>query len=196
MPVEIDNAIPFDKDDTHASYDPDQVQRYWRTLVRIDRVMHEFRSRFLGKASPVHLWWGALDLATSRFSGRLAPPHPGGAPHLGPHVMREAYSHEVSSCGYWPDGDEGLFYSYIYPEPDGYRNAPVQPDGAHYNDELGEFVLPYEQVRKSADPEKLLLDFLQTTYAAAAEHASWQRHALERSTWPSDHNRAESAENR
>jgi hypothetical protein len=180
MPVEIENAIPFDNDDTHASYDRDHVQRYWRTLVQIDRVMHEFRSRFLGKASPVHLWWGALDLATSRFSGRPAPPHPGGAPNLGPHVMLEAYSYEVSSCGYWPDGDHGLFYSYVYPEPDGFRDAPVEPVGAYYSEELGEFVLPYERVRESANPEKLLLDFLQTTYEAAAEHAGWQRPTLER----------------
>jgi hypothetical protein len=182
IPVEIENAIPFDKDDTHASYDRDHVQRYWRTLVQIDRVMHEFRSRFLGKASPIHLWWGALDLATSRFSGRPAPPHPGRAPNLGPHVMLEAYSHEVSSCGYWPDGDQGLFYSYIYPEPDGFRDAPVQPDGAYYSEELGEFVLPYERVRESGNPENLLLDFLQTTYEAAAEHAGWQRSTLERTT--------------
>ncbi|GAA3070382.1 DUF5996 family protein [Pseudonocardia yunnanensis] len=181
MPVEIENAIPFDKDDTHASYDRDHVQRYWRTLVQTDRVMHEFRSRFLGKASPVHLWWGALDLATSRFSGRPAPPHPSSAPHLGPHVMLEAYSYEVSSCGYWPDGDQGLFYSYIYPEPDGFRDAPVT-DGAYYSHELGEFVLPYERIRESADPDNLLLDFLQSTYVAAAEHAGWQRSSLERST--------------
>ncbi|WP_433282949.1 DUF5996 family protein [Pseudonocardia xinjiangensis] len=179
-PVEIENAIPFDNDDTHASYDRDHVQRYWRTLVQIDRVMHEFRGRFLGKASPVHLWWGALDLATSRFSGRPAPPHPGGAPNIGPHVMLEAYSYEVSSCGYWPDGDHGLFYSYVYPEPDGFRDAPVEPVGAYYSEELGEFVLPYERVRESADPEKLLLDFLQTTYEAAAEYAGWQRPTLER----------------
>ncbi|WP_433273918.1 DUF5996 family protein [Pseudonocardia xinjiangensis] len=182
MPVEIENAIPFDNDDTHASYDRDHVQRYWRTLVQIDRVMHKFRSRFLGKASPVHLWWGALDLATSRFSGRPAPPHPSSAPNLGPHVMLEAYSYEVSSCGYWPDRDHGLFYSYIYPEPDGFRDAPVEPDGAYYSEELGEFVLPYEPIRESANPENLLLDFLQTTYEAAAEHAGWQRSTLERTT--------------
>ena len=180
MPVEIEGAIPFDKDDTHASYDGDQVRRYWRTLVQVDRVMHVFRSRFLGKASPVHLWWGALDLATSRFSGRPAPAHTGGGPHLAPQVMREAYSHEVSSCGYWPDGDEGLFYSYVYPEPDGFREAPVRPEGARYNEELGEFVLPYERVREDTDPDSALLDFFHTTYHAAAEHAGWQRSALER----------------
>jgi hypothetical protein len=184
MPVEIEGAIPFDKDDTHASYDGDQVQRYWRTLVQIDRVMHVFRSRFLGKASPVHLWWGALDLATSRFSGRPAPAHPGGAPNLGPHVMREAYSHEVSSCGYWPDGDEGLFYSYVYPEPDGFRDAPVRPEGARYDEELGEFVLPYERIRESTDPDSVLLDFFHTTYQAAAELAGWQRSALEQRDLP------------
>jgi Family of unknown function (DUF5996) len=184
MPVEIQGAIPFDEDDTHASYDGDQVERYWRTLVEIDRVMHQFRSRFLGKASPVHLWWGALDLATSRFSGRPAPAHPGGAPNLGPHVMREAYSHEVSSCGYWPDGHEGLFYSYVYPEPDGFRDAPVRPEGARYDEELGEFVLPYERIRESTDPDSVLLDFFHTTYQAAAEPAGWQRSALEQRDLP------------
>jgi hypothetical protein len=183
MPVEIEGAIAFDEDDLHASYDDEQVQRFWQTLLRIDRVMHEFRSRFLGKASPVHLWWGALDLATSRFSGRPAPPHTGRPPNLGPHVMLEAYSHEVSSCGYWPGGGgEGLLYSYVYPEPVGFRDAPVQPDGAHYSDELGEFVLPYELIRESANPGNLLLDFLQSTYVAAAEHAGWDRSRLERAT--------------
>jgi hypothetical protein len=182
MPVEVVGAIPFDEDDTHASYDGDQVQRYWRALVLVDRLMHEFRSRFLGKASPVHLWWGALDLATSRFSGRLAPPHPGGAPNLGAHVALEAYSHEVSSCGYWPGGHEGLFYSYIYPEPVGFRDAPVRPEGARYSEEFGEFLLPYERIREGADPDGLLLDFLQTTYEAAAERAGWRRSVLERAS--------------
>jgi hypothetical protein len=181
MPVEIEGAIAFDKDDTHASYDGGQAQRFWRTLVQIDRVLHEFRSRFLGKASPVHLFWGALDLAASRFSGRPAPPHPSQAPNCGPHVMLEAYSHEVSSVGYWPGGDgEGLLYSYVYPEPDGFRDAPVGPGGAFYSTELGEFVLPYERVRTAADPDHTLLEFLQSSYEAAAECAGWARSQLER----------------
>lgn len=185
VPVEIEGAIAFDEDDVHASYDGDQVQRFWRMLVQIDRVLHEFRSRFLGKASPVHLFWGALDLAATRFSGRTAPPHPGVAPNCGPHVMLEAYSHEVSSCGYWPGGDgEGLLYSYAYPEPEGFRDAPVGPDGAVYNPELGEFVLPYERVRTAADPDRALLEFLQSTYEAAADCAGWARARLERGPEP------------
>jgi len=183
MPVEIEGAIPFDEDDAHASYDGDQVQRFWRALVHIDRVLHEFRSRFLGKASPVHLFWGALDLATSRFSGRPAPPHPGGAPNCGPHVMHEAYSHEVSSCGYWPGGDgEGLLYSYAYPEPEGFRDAAVGPADARYSEALGEFVLPYERIRAAEDPDRMLLEFLQSSYEAAADSAGWQRSRLERAT--------------
>ena len=135
----------------------------------------------MGKASPVHLFWGALDLAVTRFSGRRAPPHPGGAPNCGPQVMLEAYSHEVSSAGYWPGGDgEGLFYSYAYPEPPGYRSQPVAPETASFDDDLGEFVLPYEVVRSAADPDAVLLDFLQSTYEAAATSARWDRLALER----------------
>jgi hypothetical protein len=144
-------------------------------------VFERFRSEFIGKVSPVHLFWGALDLAVTRFSGRPAPPHPGGAPNCGPHVMHEAYSHEVSSAGYWPGPDgEGVFYSYAYPEPAGYREQPVAPVAAHFDDALGEFVLPYEIVRTSADPDAVLLDFLRTTYAAAADPARWDREALER----------------
>lgn len=185
MPVEIEGAIPFDEDDTHASYDADQVQRFWQILVQLDRVLHEFRGRFLGKASPVHLWWGALDLATSRFSGRPAPPHPGGAPNCGPHVMHEAYSHEVSSCGYWPGGPgEGLVYAYVYPEPEGFRDAEVRPHDARYDEELGEFVLPYERVREAEDPDRILLEFLQSTYEAAADAAGWPRSQLERAARP------------
>ncbi|MDT7654025.1 MAG: hypothetical protein QOI36_5431 [Pseudonocardiales bacterium] len=183
MPVEIEGAIPFDEDDVHASYDGDQVQRFWRILVQLDRVLHDFRGRFVGKASPVHLFWGALDLAVSRFSGRTAPPHPGGAPNCGPHVMHEAYSHEVSSCGYWPGGDgEGVVYSYVYPEPAGFRDAAVGPEGAHYSEELGEFILPYERVRTAADPDRTLLEFLQSSYEAAADSASWPRSRLERTS--------------
>jgi len=182
MPVEIPGAIPFPDDEVHASYDPDAVRRFWLALVEIDRVFKAFRSRFVGKASPVHYFWGAIDLAYTRFSGRPAPPHPGGAPNCGPHVMWEAYSHEVSSCGYWPGGpgSEGVFYSYAYPEPPGYRDTPVLPSGARWDDNLSEFVLPYEQVRGDADPDALLLEFLQSTYEAAANSAHWDRAALER----------------
>ena len=183
VPVEIQGAIPFADDRTHAAYDADQAHRFWLLLVQCERVLEEFRSRFAGKASPVHLFWGGLDLATTRFSGRTAPPHPGGAPNCGPNVMWEAYSHEVSSCGYWPGGDgEGLFYSYAYPEPQGYRDMAVSPGRAGYRDDLGEFTLPYEVVRTAADPDRVLLDFLQSTYEAAAICGKWDRRALERAT--------------
>jgi hypothetical protein len=143
--------------------------------------MRDFRSRFLGKASPVHFFWGAFDLATTRFSGRTAPPHPGQAPNCGPQVMLEAYSHEVSSCGYWPGGsDEGSYYAYAYPEPDGFRDHPVAPDAARYDTDLAEFVLPYHAVRSAPDPDQALLSFLQTTYEAAADPGHWARRDLER----------------
>lgn len=182
VPVEIADAIPFAEDRVHASYDADAVFRFWSALVEIDRVLKVFRTPFVGKSSPVHVFWGALDIATTRFSGRTAPPHPGGAPNCGPHVMWEAYSHEVSSCGYWPGppGEEGVFYAYAYPEPPGYRDTPVSPDGARWDDELGEFILPYELVRGASDPDGLLLEFLQSTYEAAAVSAGWDRDALER----------------
>jgi uncharacterized protein DUF5996 len=182
VPVEIPGAIPFRDDDVHASYDPDAVRRFWLALVEMVRVLKVFRGRFVGKSSPVHLFWGALDLASTRFSGRPAPLHPGGAPNCGPHVMWEAYSHEVSSAGYWPGppGDEGVFYSYAYPEPPGYRDAPLRVEGARWDDGLAEFILPYELVRTAADPDALLLDFLQRTYEAAATTAGWDRPALER----------------
>jgi hypothetical protein len=181
VPVEIEGAIPFPDDHIHATYDADQAERFWLALVQMARVLRRFRSRFLGKVSPVHLFWGALDLAVTRFSGRPAPPHPGGAPNCGPHVMLEAYSHEVSSAGYWPGGDgEGLFYSYAYPEPPGYRDTPIRPDGASFDTALGEFVLPYELVRRADDPDRLLLEFLQSTYEAAASAGQWDRTALER----------------
>ena len=181
VPVEIPGAIPFPDDQVHTAYDPDQAQRFWLALVQMVKVFRRFRSRFVGKASPVHLFWGALDLATTRFSGKTAPPHPGGAPNCGPHVMHEAYSHEVSSCGYWPGGDgEGVFYSYAYPEPEGFRDVAIAPAGASYDSELGEFVLPYELVRVSPDPDQFLLEFLQSTYEAAATTAAWDRAALER----------------
>jgi hypothetical protein len=187
VPVEIPGAIPFLNDRVHASYDRDAVHRFWLALVEMARVFKLFRSRFIGKNSPVHLFWGGLDLAVTRFSGRTAPPHPGGAPNCGPQVMWEAYSHEVSSAGYWPGGGaEGLFYSYSYPEPDGYRDYSVGPDIARYDADLGEFVLPYEAVRTADDPDAMLLEFLQSTYEAAATTGSWDRNALERpeSDWP------------
>lgn len=181
MPVEIEGAIPFEVDHDHASYDADQVHRFWQALLRSHHVFERFRAEFVGKCSPVHLFWGALDLAVTRFSGRGAPPHPGGAPNCGPHVMHEAYSHEVSSAGYWPGGQgEGLFYSYAYPEPPGYREVDVSGTGGRFDPDLAEFVLPYEAVRTADDPEATLLAFLQRTYEAAADTAGWDRAALER----------------
>ncbi len=183
MPVEIEGAIAFADDREHTTYEPDQARRFWLILVQAQRVFQVFRGRFCGKASPVHLFWGALDLAVTRFSGRPAPPHPGGAPNCGPEVMHEAYSHEVSSCGYWPGGEgEGLFYSYAYPEPPGYRERTVSPAEASFSEALGEFVLAYEAVRTAVDPDALLLDFLQSSYEAAADCAAWDRRALERTT--------------
>jgi Family of unknown function (DUF5996) len=181
VPVEIPGAIAFPDDTVRSEYDADQARLFWLLLVQIVRVFTQFRARFLGKASPVHLFWGALDLATTRFSGRLAPPYSREVPNCGPQVMLEAYSHEVSSCGYWPGGEgEGVFYSYAYPEPEGFRDAVVRPEGARFYIELGEFVLPYELVRKASDPDGILLEFLQSTYEAAASAAAWDRAALER----------------
>ncbi len=180
-PVEVVEAIPFAEDETHYDYDAAAVHDFWLALVQAHRVMTQFRDRFIGKASPVHFFWGALDLATTRFSGRPAPKHPGGAPNCADWVMELAYSHEVSSCGFWPGGSaEGSFYSYAYPEPDGYAEWPVAPEGAAYDAELREFILPYETVRTAADPDTVLLTFLQSTYEAAAERAGWDRAALER----------------
>jgi hypothetical protein len=179
-PVELAVAIPFAEDDVHRSYDGDAARRYWQTLVQAHRVMRIFRARFIGKASPVHYFWGAADLATTRFSGRPAPAHPGGIPHCADWVMHEAYSHEVSSCGYWPGGSpEGSFYSYAYPQPEGFSSWPVTPAAAYFDEALGEFVLPYRAVRLAADPDATLLTFLQSTYEAAAELAGWDRAALE-----------------
>lgn len=181
VPVELPDAIPFPDDDTHDSYDADSVTTFWRMLVEMERVFDVFRARFVGKSSPVHLFWGALDLATTRFSGEDAPPHPGGMPNCGPHVMHEAYSHEVSSAGYWPGGEgEGIYYSYAYPEPDGYRTMSAGPDAARFDDALGEFVLPYTAVRTAPDPDAVLLEFLQHSYEAAAIAGGWDRAALER----------------
>jgi hypothetical protein len=185
MPVEIEGAIPFDQDHEHTSYDAAQVQRFWRTLVESQRVFELFRHRYVGKMSPVHLFWGALDLASSRFSGRRAPLHHGGAANCGPHVMHEAYSHEVSSCGYWPGPTgEGAYYAYAYPEPDGFRDAEVLPSGAGYDSDLGEFTLAYDAVRRSPDPDATLLQFLQSTYGAAAALGGWERSLLERPRGP------------
>jgi hypothetical protein len=180
MPVEIAEPVPFDQDLAHREYNAEYVQRFWRILLQSTRVFNVFRSRFIGKVSPVHLFWGALDLACTRFSGRTAPEHPSMA-GLPDRVTRDAYSHEVSSCGFWPGapGIEALFYSYAYPEPPGYAKSAVAPDGASFNLQMGEFVLPYEQVRQSADPDSTLLQFLQSTYEAAANCAHWDRGAVE-----------------
>jgi len=182
-PNEVVEAIAFENDREHASYDAEYANRFWRALVQADRVFKEFRARFIGKCSPVHFFWGSFDLAVTRFSGRTAPPHPGGVPHLPDWVAREAYSHEVSSCGFWPGSDqmpEPVFYSYAYPEPEGFATAPVRPHGAGYHAGLREFILPYEEVRQSASPDRALLEFLQTTYEAAADLGKWKRWELER----------------
>jgi hypothetical protein len=182
MPSEIENAIPFERDREHGAYDRDAAQRFWRQLAQADRVMKIFRGRFLGKCSPVHFFWGSFDLAVTRFSGRTAPALTSHSPNLGDWVMREAYSHEVSSCGFWP-GNGGFgraaFYAYAYPEPAGFSTAPV-PAAAGYDKDLGQFILPYDAVRTAAAPDELLLDFLQSTYAACADRAQWDRRALER----------------
>jgi hypothetical protein len=182
MPNELPEPTRFSDDDRHASYDSKAVQRLFRILVNADRVFKQFRTGFLGKASPVHFFWGSFDLAVTRFSGRRAPRHPGGVPHLPDAVASEAYSHEVSSAGFWPGSgaiDYPAFYSYSYPEPQGFRVAKVRPESAFFSEALGEFILPYEAVRTAADPDKALLDFLQSTYEAAAIAANWDRDALE-----------------
>lgn len=179
-PTEVERAIPFEHDDEHGSYDAAAVRRFWGQLVQAHRVLTDFRSRFIGKVSPVHFFWGGFDMAVTRFSGRTAPTHPGGAPNCGAWVMVESYSHEVSSCGFWPGGgDEGAFYAYAYPEPDGFAEHPVGPAAASYNTGAGQFLLPYEAVRTAPDPDRDLLEFLQTTYEAAAVHGDWGRDALE-----------------
>jgi hypothetical protein len=180
-PVEVPNPIPFEQDHEHRAYDPEYAQRFWRVLVQADRVFKQFRGGFLGKASPVHFFWGSFDLAVTRFSGRPAPLHPG-APNVADSVTREAYLHEVSSCGFWPGGGgvDACFYAYAYPGPDGFKQYPVQPAEASYNDAFGEFLLPYEAVRTAQAPDEMLLAFLQSTYEAAANLAHWDRAALER----------------
>jgi hypothetical protein len=185
-PVEIPDPIPFEHDLQHGAYDPDYANRLWRILVQADRVLTRFRAEFIGKASPVHFFWGSFDLAVTRFSGRRAPRHPG-APNVSDRVTREAYSHEVSSCGFWPGGagmERPIFYSYAYPQPAGFADAPVRPQAAFYSREFGEFILPYDEVRQTAAPDETLLDFLQTTYEAAANLARWDRANLERAAAP------------
>ena len=181
-PCEIAGAIPFTRDESHASYDAEYAHRFWRALLQADRVFKMFRTRFLGKASPVHFFWGSFDLAVTRFSGRRAPPFPGTAPGVKIEVMREAYSHEVSSAGFWPGGggiDFPAFYSYAYPTPERFKAQAVRPSAAYFDDKLGEFLLPYDVVRTASDPDKTLLEFLQSTYEAAANTANWDRDALE-----------------
>src|ERR1700733_4982254 len=186
-PSEVENAIPFEKGRTHAQYDSVYAQRFWLALVQANRVMTEFRARFLGKASPVHFFWGSFDLAVTRFSGRTAPPPQSTTPGVAARVMAEAYSHECSSCGFWPgNGGYGraAFYIYAFPEPEGYGDTRLVTAGAFYSKEAGQFILPYDSVRQASDPDALLLGFLQETYAAAADLAKWDRAALERGKDP------------
>jgi hypothetical protein len=180
-PVEVADRTPFEQDEKHRSYDPEYVQRFWQILAQANRVFSVFRSRFIGKVSPVHFFWGAFDLAVTRFSGRTAPLHPG-SPNVARSVMAEAYSHEVSSCGFWPGGgpiNEPVFYAYSYPEPQGFNEYPIQPKEAFYHTEMKEFLLPYNVVRSANSPDEVLLAFLQSTYEAAATCAKWDRNALE-----------------
>jgi hypothetical protein len=183
IPSEMADTLSFPEDQQHRSYDPEYAARCWKILTQADRVLQEFRGRFLGKCSPVHFFWGGFDLACTRFSGQTAPSHPGGVPNLPDWVTREAYSHEVSSAGWWP-GDarfpEPAFYSYMYPEPAGFPDVRIRPAEAYYHPELREFVLPYEAVRNAQRPDELLLQFLQSTYEAGAELGGWDRRALER----------------
>lgn len=183
MPCEIPDCVRFEQDRTHAQYDPAYVQKFHQALVQVNRVMNQFRARFIGKVSPVHFFWGSFDLAVTRFSGRTAPPPQGHAPHVADSMTAEAYSHEVSSCGFWPgNGGYGraAFFVYAYPEPAGYGETRLQTVGAFYDTNVGQFILPYDAVRQAADPDALLLGFFQETYAAAADLARWDRKALER----------------
>ena len=182
QPSEIADGIPFEQDRKHASYDRDYANRFWRILLSTHQVFSRFRTAFLGKVSPVHFFWGGFDLAVTRFSGKRAPVHPGGIPHLSDAVTREAYSHEVSSAGFWPGGgpiDYAAFYSYAYPTPDGYASASVQPQEAFFSKEFGEFLLPYDAMRTAPDPDAMLMAFLQSTYEAAADLGGWDRTELE-----------------
>src|SRR5437868_2729733 len=181
-PNELPDPIPFDQDNIHRSYDPEYAHRFWRVLLSSDRVFKNFRSRFCGKCSPVHLFWGSFDLAVTRFSGRAAPAHPGGIPHLPDAITREAYSQEVSSLGFWPGNDQiptALFYSYAYPSPEGFADAKIKPVAASFHPQLREFVLPYDDVRGAESPDDAVLEFAQTTYDAAATLAKWDRAAFE-----------------
>src|SRR6266481_9512326 len=181
MPNEVENPLRFPMNQVHGSYDADAAHAFWRVLVQADRIFKIFRSGFIGKASPVHFFWGSFDLAVTRFSGRRAPLQRGGIPGVPDAVTREAYSHEVSSAGFWPGNDafpRAAFFSYAYPEPAGFRDRPVPP-GAYFDTNLGEFILPYDALRAAGDPDALLLKFLSRTYEAAAETAGWDRAALE-----------------
>ncbi len=186
-PNEVMEPIRFSEDRTHKAYDADYANRFWRVLLQADRVFKRFRAGFIGKCSPVHFFWGSCDLAVTRFSGRPAPKHPGGFPNLPDPITREAYSHEVTSAGFWPGGgptDYAAFYAYAYPVPEGFDAAPVEPTAAFYNTDFGEFILPYDAVRTAKDPDATLLAFLQSTYEAAADAADWDRAALEREPVP------------
>lgn len=186
-PSEVADAIPFDEDTTHHEYQREYAARFWKALLQMDRVFKEFRARFIGKCSPVHFFWGSFDMALTRFSGREAPPHPGGVPNFPDWVAQEAYSHEVSSAGFWPGGgavEYPVFYSYAYPGPEGFSDAKVEPASAFWSKDLGEFVLPYDDVRQADSPDEVLLAFLQSTYEAAADLAQWDRAALERELGP------------
>ncbi|MDB4927459.1 DUF5996 family protein [Mucilaginibacter sp.] len=181
-PNEIDPAIPFEQDDIHRSYDKEQINKFFKALLTINTIFTGFRSKFSGKCSPVHFFWGAFDLAVTRFSGRRAPLHPGGIPNMPDRVTQEAYSHEVSSCGFWPGNEQfpyPTFYAYCYPTPAAFSKQPVKPTQAFYSTEMGEFFLKYDDVRLAANPEKTLLEFLETTYIAAANTGNWDRNALE-----------------
>jgi hypothetical protein len=181
-PNEVTEAIPFEQDQKHRAYDPEYANRFWRVLVQADRLFKEFRGRFCGKCSPVHFFWGSFDLAVTRFSGRPAPPHPGGVPHLPDVIAREAYSQEVSSLGFWPGNEQvpqPLFYSYAYPMPEGFAEAKVKPAAASFHLQLREFILPYEEVRRASSPDDAVLEFAQSTYDAASTLANWDRAALE-----------------
>jgi hypothetical protein len=183
MPVEVPNPIPFDQDEVHKSYDAEYAQRFWRILVQSDRVLKQFACGFGGKCSPVHFFWGSFDMALTRFSGKRAPRHPGGNPLVADFVTHEAYSHEVSSVGFWPGGGavaEPAYYAYAYPEPPGYKTAAVQPTQAFYSQEFGEFILRYDDVRTAARPDEALLAFAESTYVAAADLGKWPREELER----------------
>ena len=195
-PVEVETAIPFDRDVQHATYEPEHAHRCWQVLRRADRALAEFRSGFVGKCSPVHFFWGSFDLAVTRFSGRRAPEHPGGIPNLADRVAREAYSRECSSCGFWPGSgavQEPAFYAYAYPEPAGYPEHPVRPRDAYYSREMREYILPYEAVRRAPDPDRMLAEFFGSTYEAAAELGRWDRPELEHDVPDGDRAAAEPA---